>query len=169
MRTAVAPTPALELVAEESVASSVGTARRLAIRPEEASEGIDRHAAITEGSSVAIARLDGRLESERRDPAWAARAEAVAAEAMLAPGLRAFGMPASEQVRCARTMCRMVLTFDKPGVAADWSDFYPLGLASVMAGVRSHAVTLPDGRVELRMYAFRGEAEPRMRGNVPES
>lgn len=117
---------------------------------------------------AAIVSFDRRLQVESRDPAWARKAESTIAEAMLAPGLREFGMPVADQTRCGSTMCRMVFTFDDAGTAADWSDFYPLGIASVLPGVRSYPVTLPDGRVELRMYGFRGEATSRMDARLPE-
>lgn len=117
---------------------------------------------------AAIASFDGRFAADGREPAWASRAETVAAEAMLAPGLREFGMPTSDETRCGTTMCRMVFTFENAGTAADWSDYYPLGIASVLPGVRSYPVTLPDGRVELHMYGFRGEATSRMDARLPE-
>lgn len=130
--------------------------------------GMQDHARLLAERDWAIDRLDQRLASEGRDPAWSGKAEGAASEAMLAPAMRAFGMPESEQVRCARSLCRMVLTFTDASAAADWSDFYPLGIASVMPGMRSYPVTLPDGRVELRMYGFRGEATARTEGGLPE-
>jgi len=103
----------------------------------------------------AVAKLEARFSGDGFDPRWAGPTEAAAARAAQDPVLAPFRAPAASEVDCARTMCRLVFTFDNLDQAEDWSSFYPLGLAKTLPGFRTLSTVLPDGRVELRMYGFR--------------
>ncbi len=103
----------------------------------------------------AVSRLESRFAADGSDPKWAASTEDAVEQAIVDPTLAPFQAPRSSDVRCARTMCRLVFSFDSMGQAEDWSSFYPLGVAKPLPGFRSLSTVLPDGRVELRMYGFR--------------
>jgi hypothetical protein len=109
----------------------------------------------------AISRLESRFSSDGSNIAWATSTEQAVQAAVEEPALAAFQAPRSSEVQCARTMCRMVFTFDSLDEAEDWASFYPLGLANQLPVFRNQPTTLPDGRVQLRMYGFRApEAVP---------
>ena len=103
----------------------------------------------------ALAKLESKFSADGYDPRWAASTEKSVAQAAEEPALAPFPAPTASDVRCARTMCRLVFTFDSLDQAEDWSTYYPLGVAKGLPVFQSQSTVLPDGRVELRMYGFR--------------
>ena len=103
----------------------------------------------------ALTRLESRFSADGFDSRWAASTERAAAQAAADPALGPFPAPAASDVQCAKTMCRLVFTFDSLDQAEDWSTYYPLGVAKGLPVFQSLSTTLPDGRVQLRMYGFR--------------
>ncbi|MFL6592566.1 MAG: hypothetical protein ACJ8GK_07655 [Luteimonas sp.] len=103
----------------------------------------------------AISGLESRFSADGSDPRWAGPTEEAVRGAISEPALAPFPAPQDSQVQCARTMCRLVFTFDSLDQAEDWASFYPLGLANQLPVFRNQPTTLPDGRVQLRMYGFR--------------
>jgi hypothetical protein len=103
----------------------------------------------------AVSRLESRFATDGSDPQWATSTEDAVDQAIVDPILAPFHGPQSSSVRCARTMCRLVFSFESMDQAEDWSSFYPLGVARTLPGFRTVSTVLPDGRVELRMYGFR--------------
>lgn len=100
-------------------------------------------------------RLDNKFAADGLDPRWSAQTEATATRLITDPVMAGFHAPTDVDLRCASTMCRMVLTFDSFGAASDWATYYPTGMARELPVIQSLPFTLADGRVELRMYAFR--------------
>lgn len=109
----------------------------------------------------ALQRLEARFGSDGTDPKWSATTEARVGEAAGDPALAAFDGPVASDVRCMRSMCRMVFTFESMSQADDWLSFFPVGLATTLPRVESVQVMRPDGRVDLRMYGFRSPSAPR--------
>lgn len=103
----------------------------------------------------AISRLESRFSSDGSDMRWATSTEDAVKTAAEEPTLAPFEAPQASQIQCARTMCRLVFTFDSLDHAEDWSTYYPLGLARQLPVFQNQSTVLPDGRVELRMYGFR--------------
>ena len=105
--------------------------------------------------SQGLARLESRFATDGSDPAWAMTTEADVAQAAADPALAAFKAPQASDVRCARTMCRLVFTFASLDQAEDWLTYYPLGVTRQLPVFRNQSVVLPDGRVQLSMFGFR--------------
>jgi hypothetical protein len=110
------------------------------------------------GQLQALTKLESRFSADGFDARWAASTEDAVAQAAVDPALTPFRAPAASDVRCARTMCRLVFTFDSLDQAEDWSTYYPLGVAKGLPVFQTLSTTLPDGRVQLRMYGFRDPA-----------
>jgi hypothetical protein len=107
------------------------------------------------GQLQAVTRLESRFSTDGFDPQWAASTERAVAQAAAEPILAPFHGPTASEMRCARTICRLLFTFDSLDQAEDWSTYYPLGVAKGLPVFQSLSTTLPDGRVQLRMYGFR--------------
>lgn len=103
----------------------------------------------------ALSRFETRLSADGYDPQWAASTESEVVKAVGDPALAAFHPPAASDVRCARSMCRLVFAFDTLDQAEDWLTYYPLGVAKGLPVFQSVSTVLPDGRVQLSMYGFR--------------
>jgi len=103
----------------------------------------------------ALQRLEARFGSDGVDPRWGPATEARVGDAATDPALAAFEGPVASDIRCMRSICRMVFTFDSMSQADDWLSFFPVGLATTLPRVESVQVMRPDGRVDLRMFGFK--------------
>ena len=103
----------------------------------------------------ALQRLEARFGSDGVDSRWGPVTEARVGDAAADPALAAFEGPVASDIRCMRSICRMVFTFDSMSQADDWLSFFPVGLATTLPRVESVQVMRPDGRVDLRMFGFK--------------
>ena len=147
----------------DSFRAAIRTTASVAGQPPPAGPRLPSPEERRRGQLQAVTRLESRFSTDGFDPRWAASTEGAVAQAAAEPILAPFHGPSASEVRCARTMCRMLFTFDSLDQAEDWSTYYPLGVAKGLPVFQSLSTTLPDGRVQLRMYGFRDSAAATLR------
>ena len=145
---------------EHDLSSAFSASRRPAINAGFPASGMPPPAPISAQESArlqgqALNRLEARFGSDGVDPRWGPATEAQVNEAVADPALAAFEGPVASDIRCMRSVCRMVFTFDSMSQADDWLSFFPVGLATILPRVESVQVMRPDGGVDLRMFGFK--------------
>lgn len=102
---------------------------------------------------------DNLFQRDRTDPAWSNQTEMAAITALQSKDMIQLGKPLAQTVDCRGAICRLSLIFADGMSANEWESQLPLSLSQNLPALRSLTLPLPDGRVELRLYGFRGGEE----------